>query len=678
MQAYWIDNIDRKNYEICLTTRVGQAKEASIAVIAKYTYNLFINGAFVCYGPARTADGYARIDRIDISRFLTQAENVISLYCLSVETKTLCFAAGASFLGCELTLDGRTVDARAFSCYLMNDRVDRVERMSAQRGYVEVYEQSADRTAFADCKSVRLSPRKTPQLLERRVPFSRNERVSGTEFARGCVTFDNPHPWGACLVNFLSDCTDGDFYPLKDCRTVLYRELEQMRFHPNAAGKCRYISYDLGQTYSGKIEIRLNVAQDTNLWVTYDDLLTDGCVFFGREQIIHGLKWTLKKGNYTLHSAEVYAMRYLSLIFDGNAAAIRVSVITVENPAWKEVSFADAKLAQIYRAAQRTFRQNAYDLYTDCPSRERAGWLCDSYFTAKAERFFTGDNSVERNFLENYLLYDGAAFPHKGILPSCFPSVPKHPNDFIPNWILWFLVELGDFVARTGDLAFALRFRDKITDILAYFRAFENEYGFLENLQGWVFLEWSKANDFMDGVNFPSNMLYYGALRSAGTLLDDRQLLEKASALREAIRAFSFDGDYFYDNALRTGTTLTRTEYISETCQYFAAFFDIAPDRDAFVEKLAEKFSPFAAPQDPFCPSPMFIGYVLRLSLLFDAGAYRQLLAECREKFLPMAERTGTIWEFFDESASCNHGFGSIVGYFVAEAEEKCRNATKI
>lgn len=666
MKAYWIENIDRKNYEICITKKVGRAKKASVSVIAQYTYNLFVNGRFVCYGPARTASGYARVDHIDISSFLTEEENMISVYCLSVETKTLCFAGGESYVGCELTVNGVTCDASAFDCFLMTDRVDKVERMSAQRGYVEVYRQSADRSRFADCERVCLVEKKAPRLLERRVPFADNEIAQGTAFEEGSVTFDCEEEWKACLVAFLNDCADGDFYPPTACETVLFKELQKMQFHKDKEGVCRYRLYDLGQTYSGKIRIQISVPETVRLWVTYDDLLTEETVYFGREQIIHGLKWSLEKGEYTLYSSEVYTMRYLSLVFDGPVQDVSVSLIKIENPVKKELFFDDAELAKIYEAAQNTFKQNAYDLFTDCPSRERAGWLCDSYFTAKAERFYTGDNVVERNFLENYLLYDGAEFTHKGILPECYPAVPKHPNDFIPNWILWFVVELYDFVNRTGDASFAEKFHDQIRDILSYFQGFEDEYGFLEKLQGWVFLEWSQANDFMNDVNFPSNMLYYGALKSAGHLLKDEKLLEKAEKLRENLCAFSFDGEYFCDNAIWVDGVLKRTENRSETCQYFAAFFDVIEDKKTFVRKLIQK-------QDGFCAAPMFIGCVLRLSNLFEAGEYECLLRECKETFLPMAERTGTIWEFFDESASCNHGFGSIVGYFLAEAYQKCR-----
>ena len=55
----------------------------------------------------------------------------------------------------------------------------------------------------------------------------------------------------------------------------------------------------------------------------------------------------------------------------------------------------DPCLRGIYAGAMRTFAHNAVDLYTDCPSRERAGWLCDSYFTGKVEYCLRGTTAVE-------------------------------------------------------------------------------------------------------------------------------------------------------------------------------------------------------------------------------------------------------------------------------------------
>ncbi len=39
----------------------------------------------------------------------------------------------------------------------------------------------------------------------------------------------------------------------------------------------------------------------------------------------------------------------------------------------------------------------------DLSEYDRAGWLCDTFFTARAEHFFFGDTPIEDAFLENYL-----------------------------------------------------------------------------------------------------------------------------------------------------------------------------------------------------------------------------------------------------------------------------------
>ena len=54
-----------------------------------------------------------------------------------------------------------------------------------------------------------------------------------------------------------------------------------------------------------------------------------------------------------------------------------------------------------------------------------------------------------------------------------------------------------------------------------------------------------------------------------------------------------------------------------------------------------------------------FIGNYLRLELLSRCGMAEKVLDEVKAYFLPMAERTGTLWEHDDVRASCNHGFAS-------------------
>ena len=45
---------------------------------------------------------------------------------------------------------------------------------------------------------------------------------------------------------------------------------------------------------------------------------------------------------------------------------------------------------------------------------------------------------------------------------------------------------------RTKDNRLAEKARDAVYRLAAYFEKYENEFELLENLDGWIFLEWSK------------------------------------------------------------------------------------------------------------------------------------------------------------------------------------------
>ena len=67
------------------------------------------------------------------------------------------------------------------------------------------------------------------------------------------------------------------------------------------------------------------------------------------------------------------------------------------------------------------------------------------------------------------------------------------------------------------------------------FEKYENEYSLLEDLPKWNFVEWSKANDWCKGVNFPTNMLYAAALEAVYKLYGDNDLMEKAEKIRNTV-----------------------------------------------------------------------------------------------------------------------------------------------
>jgi len=199
-----------------------------------------------------------------------------------------------------------------------------------------------------------------------------------------------------------------------------------------------------------------------------------------------------------------------------------------------------------------------------------------------------------------------------------------------------------------------------------FFKRFRNPDGLLEKLESWVFVEWSKANAFVQDVNYPTNMLYAAALAAAARMYDRPELATEAEKTRKVIRAQSFDGTFFVDNAVRKDGKLEVTTNHSEVCQYFAFFFDVATPAThaALWRTLCEQFGPKRGQTKAFPevhPANSFVGNMLRIELLSRYGHCRQVLDESVEYLMYMAERTGTLWENVDARASCNHGFASHV-----------------
>ncbi|MBR5760271.1 MAG: hypothetical protein IKX88_16920, partial [Thermoguttaceae bacterium] len=381
------------------------------------------------------------------------------------------------------------------------------------------------------------------------------------------------------------------------------------------------------------------------------------------------IKWTVDNDSirFPLEAFEPQVGRYAKLhCLKGSFTLNKIYTREFAYPPTRESSFdcADPRLVKLYKAADLTFRENSVDVFTDCPHRERAGWLCDSFFTARSAFDLTGKTDVEDAFFENYMLPESFKCLPDGMLPMCYPS-DHYDGVYIPNWAMWFVAELQEYARRSPDHSVVKGLRKKIEKLLAFFEKYENSDGLLEKLPSWVFVEWSKANDFVQDVNYPSNMLYAFILNAAGALYDVPKWTEKAEKIREKIREQSYDGEFFVDHAVRKEDgSLEILRDRLEVCQYFAFFFKTATP-ETYPElwaTLLDKFGPNRIQEGGYPEihkANSFVGNVLRLELLAQANRGSQLLDESVAYNEYMADRTGTLWENDGAYASCNHGFAS-------------------
>lgn len=674
---------DEKNCELAFRCLVP-ASEGILSLASSGRYRVWINGQFVAAGPARSAHGYYPVDCLELTPYCSDPVNVLVVEVLGAGVATYDTLKAPHFLQAELVSQG-TVRAytsdKHWQCFCLEQRIRRVQRYSFQRAFPEAYRLRAALQSFYIDPAWMKMPGLEQELLpspvwcRRDAPMPRFEVVHAVRKATGTANLaasdgtveEPPAAWE--LLPTVEE------FPLGAETLRLSREGRKALDACGRPGTDRWSLYMFPYDATGFLRLRLFCSGAARVYVLFDECLTQGDVDIDRLQCCNVFRYDLDAGSHMVQTFAPFTMGAVKLVCRGPVIVETVEMVLYQHPPLERAVALpeDMQLQEICRAALRTFRANAVDLFTDCPSRERAGWLCDSFFMGRTEHALTGENRMERAFLENFLLPGQFAHLPEGMLPMCYPA--DHPDgNFIPNWAMWYVLELEEYTARTGDRSLAQEARNRVLALCRYFTPFENKFGLLENLDGWVFLEWSRANDpdVVAGVNFPTNMLYMRMLCAVASLYDLPELETRAAKLRQTIRVRSFDGQYFTDNEVPDGDGWRNPGNRTEVCQYYAFFTGTATqDEDrALFRTLVLDYGPDChdtADSGGLAPANAFIGYYLRLELLFRAGRRSQLLSELKRYFLPMAKQTGTLWEFRAPRASCCHGFASHVLYWLAE-----------
>jgi alpha-L-rhamnosidase len=653
-------------------------------------YRIFVNGQFAGHGPARAAHNFYRVDELDLTAQLRSGDNVVAIEVAGYNANSYYLLNQPSFLQAEVISGDRVLASTAgtgapFTATLITQRVQKVQRYSFQRPFSEIWQLTPGWDAWrttvkstAPALPVAVLPAKT--LLARGVPYSQFAlKKPVRQLGAGALEIVAPPTplWKDRSLTKIGPTLAG--YPEADLAAIPSIELQSVRTLPSAplpatatpdapvtlTGKA-WSTFDFGINRTGFIGAHVEVRKTTRLFFAFDEILTDGDVSFQRNDTVNLVAYDLAPGTYDVETFEPYTFRYLKLIaLEGDCTVSQLTLREFTNPdAWRaQFASADKRLDQIFTAAQETFSQNAVDIFMDCPSRERAGWLCDSLFSARVAGDLSGTTVVEKNFLQNFLLPEKFSHLPAGMLPMCYPA--DHDDGiYIPNWSLWFVLQLEEYGKRSGDRAMVAAFRPRLHALLDYFKPYENADGLLEKLPSWIFVEWSQANKFVRDVSYPTNMLYASALATMARLYDEPPLAAQAERIREKIRQQSFDGEFFVDNAVRTDGKLAVTRNRSEVCQYYAFYFDVATptSHPQLWTRLTTEFGPHRSETHAWpevWPANAFVGNVLRFELLSRYGHRQQILDEASAYWLFQAERTGTLWENDRPSASCNHGFAS-------------------
>jgi len=662
-------------------------------------YRVFINNRFLTYGPVRCAHGYYRVDEVPIAHLLTENQNHIAVEAVNYYIASYSSLKQAGFIQMEIVGDNGVlaatdVNPNGFKAFSLNQKIRKMQRYSFQRTFGESYRLKPDSDAWrlgepSEVQPLELEQAEEKNLLPRELPLhSYPDAYPQAVIERGRVLVTEM-PENPIRDRSLTDiCETFEGYPMDELEFCLSDEVQTFRYTTTERTEEKYSgktcldagSYEtlrFSSALSGFPVMNIHCKTDAKLYFMFDEVLdVNGDVNPLRVQCLNVIKLEMQAGDYAFQGMEPLGYRYLKLVcIEGEIEISDISIREVRCPVPIK-KFAPLETVEenaIFKAAEQTFCQNAADLFTDCPTRERAGWLCDSFFIGRMEHFFTGSNIMEKQFLENFLLPEGFYGVPDGMLPMCYPA--DHLNGgYIPNWSMWYALEVADYYRRTGDSELIRKAYPKLKKLVEFFERFENEDGLLEHLESWVFIEWSMANNLVQDVNFPSNMTYSAMLKELGKLYNVPEWIKKGESISQTIRELSFDGEFFVDNQVYKDEKRVLSGERTETCQYYAFFFDIATPEEypELWKKLTTDFGPQRIKTGLYPEiyhSNAFIGNYLRLDILLRYGLHDVCRDQIIGYFTEMTELTGTLWENMTPGASCNHGFASYVAYLLFNAK---------
>lgn len=677
---------EQKNTFVVFTSHITAQKDLLLHIAGTAFYRVFVNGSFLAAGPARCAAGYVREDIITLP---AEGELDVVVEAAGYYCKSLATVQQPSFLMAEVRC-GQTVIAtlnRDFAAYMLPCKVQKVERYSAQRHFTEVWDYRQQQGQLLNQWKVeteelpgkpKVIDRVAPYPMYRDVPLSK-ATVKGTyEFQEDTPYIKERYSWKMA--------SDWGFFPYDGIEHHPFAWVQRLAQHkqqtdvqlPLRLQEGEYALFDFSRIEAGFVTAALRAVSDCDVVISFCEYMPGDVFQFQNMNVHNVLEFFLEKDDERgLQSFEPYTFRFVMVAARKGTVVLNslgMKTYMFDTTGAKEPHIPSEELRRIYRAAVRTFAHNAVDLYFDCPSRERAGWLCDTYFTAKTEYCLTEKTAVEDAFLENYRLFENKGdFPH-GMLPKCYPSDAMEHQPYIPQWTMWYILEVEEYVHERGNEDKKELFRKSIYDLLDFYRGHENEDGLLENLPGWNFVEWSKANDWTQDVNYPTNFLYAQTLECIARLYGDEQCRIRSAQVRRAAIEQSFQDGYFRDHAIRDKAgVLHLCQEASEACQYYAVLFgklNMDSREYAYLKHLILRvFSPGRDDDSAqIFPVNMFIGAYLRLEALLKMKQYDLVLQDVVGFFGNMEAYTGTLWEYKNGKGSYDHGFASYALVVILDA----------
>lgn len=511
-------------------------QKASFTLTADSRYRLWINGAYVARGPARSWPDRMALDTLDVTPYLGPGPNhlAVQVYSPGYSHFAHVHKAACGWLG-WLDLEGEVTPS---------DRHWHVRRdpsYAPQVPRVSIYGTGMERRDMARDTAWQTDP--TPTWAQARIVQPPEGPIWRGLHPRPLPLLTETesrlaNPWQTRLGP-TPDATDD---PHQDLRAALPACPPATLPASLGANQTAFWIFDLGHSQMLTAGATLTAAGGETLTVSYAEKLRDGEILLSDPETYCRMRvtdrTTLRTGRQTVEPFTQRGARYVIFRLDTTAPItpeitffLRKTTYPLAEKPLKPQD--DATLDAVARMCRTTILACLQDGFVDSIWRESSQWLGDVVAEAFALQALSSDPRPLARAID--MAAQGAA--PDGILPSILPGeVPAYVvTDYTFAWI-----ELLDLYTRHPGVTDAprmiARHRATLETLLARLHGDVGRNGLIRSEPGRrLFLDWSAMSRAEPNLTY--NARYLLALQIAARLTANPHGQVQAATLRDAIRS---------------------------------------------------------------------------------------------------------------------------------------------
>lgn len=649
-------------------------ESAPAIVSADQAYQLFVNGQYVCRGPARGYQAHWPTDTIDLAPFLRRGGNVIAAVVHNPGFGTFSYQSlvSAGFIFSAMIGEQPIQSDADWRCRSDPSRIRHTSKLSKQMGLMEQVDLRADDRSWMHQPADQLGPDWHPPVAQpygaapwhttepRQVPhLTTHTRPYGRVTAESRYALPpkaSPHGEIRPTSIHFAALQNADWQPAPP--VVHHGEQLVVNTPALGAGECYAATLELDQPSVGHCLLHVTGAAGGE---AIDLLYTEGTQANGQPiipvpdtpaQLDMATRITLAAKDCRHEAFQMIGHRCATLVVNGPAAALRVALGHRETryplDIVGEFSTDDADLQRIYDVSVNTQLNCMLDAYVDTPWREQAQWWGDARVQAWNTFYLADDPRLLRRGIRQ--IGDPAQEVPNGLTYGHAPTVGH--SCILPDFGCVWMMTFWDHYLQTGSADIFAELWPRMDRLLKYYETFGIEKGQLVGADPryWLFLDWTEG---LPRTGQPAllNMMLLEALDHVAQLIElatpgagSERVRGLAATLRRTINDKLWDPKRgrFCDGVSPDGSPF---DSCALHTQVQAILCGLRPDEHPrWAEEVLQPFLTGTSQESAY-PSPYWLTYVYEAARRVGLGGLA--LEHMKNAWKPMAEFGGT-WERFD------------------------------